>query len=190
MGTGSTSEWGRTVKISKFCSHPNTFHGFTTMMHDEEDDSCALGQHEEPLTPGTGEQDQRNKVKPQNEPLARLNAHLLRTRAGSCWLRRTGWDRSRHTAAGGQRSDSDPQRFVSTGSSAAEAAVLWGQGGSRRTLTTDSGISGGKRFAEVSPSKASSKIQNPNILFNTNTKQAPETQETRDHTNGSRAFNI
>lgn len=37
---------------------------------------------------------------------------------------------SRRTAAGGQRSDSDPQRFFSTVSSAAEAAVL--QGGIRK----------------------------------------------------------
>lgn len=118
----------RTVKISKFSSHPNTFHGFTTIVHDEEDDSYALDQREEPLTPGTGEKDQWNKVKHQNEPLTTLNAHHMRTRAGSCWLRRTGRDKSRHTAAGGQKPDSDPQHFFSTGSSAAEAAVLLGEG--------------------------------------------------------------
>lgn len=63
----------------------------------------------------------------QNEQLASLNAHHIRTRAGSCWLQRTGRDTSRHTAAGGQRSDSDPQHFFSTVSSAAEAAVLQGE---------------------------------------------------------------
>lgn len=45
-------------------------------------------------------------------------------------------------------------------------------------------------FADVSPSRASSKIQNPNILFSTNKTQATETQERRDHTKPSRALNI
>lgn len=164
---------------------PNTFHSITAIMHDEEDESCRLGQHEEPLTPGTGEWDEWNttlSIKTSNKQHWML---IIRTRAGSCWLWRTGQDTSRHTAAGGQRSDSDPQRFFSTVSSAAEAAVL--QGESWRIQTTSSWsiicsvwsetLSGVERFAEVSPSKMSSKIQNPNIFFSTNVKHATETQE-------------
>lgn len=109
---------------------------------------------------------------------------------GSCWPRRTGQDTSRHTAAGGQRSDSDPQRFFSTGSSAAEAAVLQGESLRIQTMSSWSIIcgawyemlSGMKRFAEVSPSNTSSKIQNPNVFFSTNVKHATETQETAHYT--------
>lgn len=66
-----------------------------------------------------------------NERLAVLDARHKRTTVGSCWLQRTGQDRSRRAAAGGQRSDSDPQHSSSTAPSAAEAAVL--QGEARRT---------------------------------------------------------
>lgn len=126
----------------------------------------------------------------QNAQLATLNAHCIRTRVGSCWLRRTGQDTSRRTAAGGQRSDSGPQRFFSTVSSAAEAAVLQGESLRIQTMSSWSIIccawyeklSGMKRFAEVSPSKMSSKIQNPNVFFSTNVKHATETQKTARYT--------
>lgn len=69
----------------------------------------------------------KHNLKHQNVQLAIANALFMLTKSGSCWLRRTGQDMSKHTVAGGQRSDSDPQHFSSTGSLPAEAAVLQGE---------------------------------------------------------------
>lgn len=47
--------WNVTLENMQVCVL--TFEGFTTIMQDEEDDGCGLDQRDEPLTPGTVEQE-------------------------------------------------------------------------------------------------------------------------------------
>lgn len=136
----------------------------------------------------------KHNLKHQNEQLAIANAHFTLTKSGSCWLRRTGQETSKHTAAGGQRSDSDPQHFSSTGSSPAEAAVL--QGGRMFKHFKICGMrccQGWRGLQKSHPVKhpVRSRIQ---ISCSAQTQSRPLRHKrqhiTQDHTSGSRACNV